>query len=94
MHEKNMKNVCKKLGFMNDFDVSVDSSKGGLSMAWKVNNVISLKSYSMNHINVNILEEYSNIQWRLIGFYEGPYARRREEYWQILKSLHGQQSGP
>lgn len=61
IHEKSMVNLRTKFGFTNGFDISMKGSKGGLSLAWKGNYLISLMNYSINHINVNIVDEENNL---------------------------------
>lgn len=79
LQEKRMESVRRKLGFNNGLDVSTEALKRGLSMAWKGNFVVSLRSYSHNHIDVDVLDEGRSLKWRFTWFYEVPYANRRED---------------
>ncbi|MBA0843769.1 hypothetical protein Goarm_000929, partial [Gossypium armourianum] len=54
------------------------SMRSGLSLGWKEDLLVSLKSYSINHIDVNIEESGGLPKWRLTGFYGAPKARGRK----------------
>lgn len=94
LHEKRIESVRRRLGFNNGLDVSAEGSKGGLSMAWKGNYVVSLRIYSHNHFDVDVLDEGRNLKWRFIGFYGILYANRRDNSWRLLNSLHDSHNGP
>ncbi|MBA0699400.1 hypothetical protein Goari_001041 [Gossypium aridum] len=57
---------------------SMGRMRGGLSLGWKGDLLVSLKSYSINHIDVNIEESGGLPKWRLTGFYGAPKARERK----------------
>lgn len=52
-----MERVQKRCGFHNGLDVSASGLRGGLSLAWNGNYLIQVRSYSNNHIDVEISEE-------------------------------------
>lgn len=67
---------------------------GGLALLWKTNHVISLRSYSLNHIDVTIVNPLLNDEWRftrLCGFYDDT---RKYKTWDLLRHLHSQSSLP
>ncbi|KAH1080052.1 hypothetical protein J1N35_019813 [Gossypium stocksii] len=66
---KKMELVRVKCGFPNGIDVSTCGSKGGLSLGWKGNNLISLRSFSTSRIDVDIQDPKLGESWRLTGFY-------------------------
>lgn len=41
----------------------------------KCNNTISFRNYSMNHIDVDVHEDESNLRWNFTEFYEASYVR-------------------
>lgn len=51
-----MESIRKCYGFPNEIDVSANGSKG-LSIGWKDNVSIQLKSFSCSHIDVKIQDE-------------------------------------
>ncbi|KAA3479129.1 reverse transcriptase [Gossypium australe] len=87
IHKKQMKRVRRSYGFHNGVEVDSDGSKGGLCMAWKENVPISARSYSRRHIDAFVDDQIHGNKWRFTGFYGSPYAREREESWNLLKSL-------
>ncbi|KAH1073741.1 hypothetical protein J1N35_026069 [Gossypium stocksii] len=64
-----MELVRVKCGFPNGIDVSACGSKGGLSLGWKCNKLISLRNFSNSHIDVDIQDPEIDESWRLTGFY-------------------------
>ncbi|KAA3478183.1 reverse transcriptase [Gossypium australe] len=89
-----MERVRRSYGFSNGLEVDPDGSKGGLCLAWKENVRISVQNFSKRHIDVRIDDQNTDQQWRLTGFYGSPYAKEREESWQLLKSLKGDDEHP
>lgn len=49
-----MELIRRVFGFPNDVDVSDVGSKGGISLGWKDDSNIQLKSFSNSHIDVLI----------------------------------------
>ncbi|XP_075640491.1 uncharacterized protein LOC142612260 [Castanea sativa] len=86
-----------------DFNVSHKSSQvpglirvnngGGLVLYWKNSVEIDIESSSVNHIDV-IVNRHSGEPWRFTGFYGEPETHRRQESWDLLRSLHGRNSLP
>lgn len=69
---------------MNGFEVSVMGTRGGLSLAWLGKVSVSFKSYSINHIDVDVCEIGTNKSWCFTAFYRAPYASGRADPWGIL----------
>lgn len=82
-----MERVRRSFGFFFSIDVSVDSTRGGLSLAWKSNFSISLQSFSSQHIDVEIKDLEINTKWLFTGFYSTLYAINRMESWNVLCGL-------
>ncbi|MBA0632475.1 hypothetical protein Godav_001205 [Gossypium davidsonii] len=72
---------------MGKANMDEDSMHGGLSLGWKGDLLVSLKSYFINHIDVNIEEGGGLPKWRLTGFYGPPKARVRKGVWDLLRRL-------
>lgn len=56
-------------GFENGIDIGAVGSRGGISLGWKGNALVSLKSFSSFHINVEIHNNECGDTWRLTGFF-------------------------
>lgn len=54
LSSKRMEMVRLKCGFENGIDVRAIGTKGGLSLGWKGNSLVQLKSFSLFHIDVEI----------------------------------------
>ncbi|GMI93033.1 hypothetical protein HRI_002972600 [Hibiscus trionum] len=70
--DSKMAGIRRKCGFSNGIDVSAIGRSGGLSMGWKSSCIVSLRSYSKNHIDVLINDDSDGLQWRCTGFYGAP----------------------
>lgn len=49
-----------------------DESRGDLSLCWKQGCLVSLLSFSMNHIDVLIEDDSDGNRWRFTGIYGFP----------------------
>ncbi|KAA3467449.1 reverse transcriptase [Gossypium australe] len=91
---KRMEKVRLKCGFENGIDVGAIGSSGDLSLGWKGNSLVNLKSFSSFHIDAEIHDNESGEVWRLTGFYGHPDGRKRNDSWNLLKCLSSDQSRP
>ncbi|KAA3472243.1 reverse transcriptase [Gossypium australe] len=82
-----MERVRRRLGFINGIEVDSDGSRGGLCLAWTGVVSVGLKSFSKRHIDVLATDQNEDHQWRFTGFYGSPYAREREDSWNLLRRL-------
>ncbi|KAA3482895.1 reverse transcriptase [Gossypium australe] len=57
---KRMEGIRRRCGFMNGIDVGAEGSRGGLCLAWKEEYIVSLKTFSKNHIDVPIEKSIVN----------------------------------
>ncbi|GMI80507.1 hypothetical protein HRI_001720000 [Hibiscus trionum] len=89
-----MARVRRQLGFSQGFDVSSNGSCGGLSLAWNREVSVSLKSFSISHIDADITVASSSLVWRFTGFYGNPVESLRRDSWNLLRSLGEDQSLP
>lgn len=72
---------------MNGIDVEVKGSRGGLSLAWKGDIAVTLRSFSKYHINVMVKEGDDKEEWRLTSFYGLPYVQDKSVSWDLLRKL-------
>ncbi|KAA3477129.1 reverse transcriptase [Gossypium australe] len=89
-----MELVRLKCGFENGSDIGAMSSKGGLSLGWKGNSLVSFKSFSSFHIDVEIQDNDCSAKWRLTRFYGNLIERDRRESWNLLRQLIGDHNIP
>ncbi|KAK5775962.1 hypothetical protein PVK06_043918 [Gossypium arboreum] len=82
-----MESVRLKYGFENGIDVGAVGSKGSLSLGWKGNSLIRLKSFSSFHIDVDVQDVECDTTWHLMGFYGNPEKKNRRESWELLRHL-------
>lgn len=87
LSSKRMEQVRRKCGFCNGIDNDNVGSKGGLSLGWKNNSLVSLKSYSKYHIDAYTHDNEIGDTWRFTGFYDNPNERFRYQSWDLLKHL-------
>ncbi|KAA3489070.1 reverse transcriptase [Gossypium australe] len=86
--------VRRQCGFFNSIDVPAEGSRGGLSLGWKGGQLVNLKSFSTNHIDVEIQEEDGKPCWRFTGFYGAPDVRNKAGTWDLLRRLGRNNSLP
>ncbi|MBA0626339.1 hypothetical protein Godav_004020, partial [Gossypium davidsonii] len=89
-----MEIVRLKCGFSNGINIGAVGSKGGLSLGWNGNDLVSIKSYSFSHIDAMILDPDNGMEWRLTGFYGCPDIRFRTVSWDLLRRLGQDQDVP
>ncbi|KAK8332045.1 hypothetical protein V6Z12_A10G114500 [Gossypium hirsutum] len=79
--------VRLQCGFENGIEIGVIGTKGWLSLRWKGNSLVRLKSFSSFHIDVEVNDNECGEVWRLTGFYGNPDSRSRNESWNLLRQL-------
>ncbi|XVE84538.1 hypothetical protein DITRI_Ditri17bG0021200 [Diplodiscus trichospermus] len=72
------------------FGVDAIGSSGGLAMFWKEDVVLTLRSFSRNYIDMEVIGNNEEEEWRLTGFYGEPNQTRRGESWNTLRLLASQ----
>ncbi|KAL0440082.1 UNVERIFIED_CONTAM: hypothetical protein Slati_2491200 [Sesamum latifolium] len=60
---------------------------GGLTLLWRKDVLVQLRSYSRNHINADVLSEDTMPNWRFTGFYKEADMVKRKEVWDRLVHL-------
>ncbi|KAA3464506.1 reverse transcriptase [Gossypium australe] len=89
-----MELVRIKCGFENGIDIGAMGSRGGLSLGWKGNALVSLLSFSAYHIDVEINDTMCEEKWRLTGFYGNPDEKGRSALRNLLRQLSNINSAP
>lgn len=79
-----IKNQC---GMNACFGVDAVGTKGGLAMMWKEEITLSLRSFSQNHIDMNVETDNESDSWRITGFYGEPVTHLRDRTWNLLSNL-------
>ena len=59
---------------------------GGLALLWSQDTDLSIKSYSLSHIDA-VVKLSDSVSWRFTRFYENPEAHKRTESWKLLCCL-------
>ena len=83
---------CRFL-FSNKFVVKRINKGGGLVLFWKQEINLTIKSYSLSHIDT-VIDGSSAHPWRLTCFYGAPETQLRENSWNLLRALKNQYSLP
>ncbi|MFQ6657301.1 hypothetical protein Gotur_027038, partial [Gossypium turneri] len=78
----------------NGIDIGAIGTKGGLSLGWKGNTLVKLKSFSSFHIDVEVHDNECGNVWRLTGFYGNPEEKCRRASWDLLSQLYQDQDMP
>ncbi|KAA3476849.1 reverse transcriptase [Gossypium australe] len=68
--------------------------RGGLCLAWKEEIIVTLRSFSKNHIDVMVKENNTNEEWRFTGFYGSPYVNNKNDSWNLLRKLGEDKTHP
>lgn len=76
-----MERVRRSVGFPNGINVTSVGSSGGLTLGWRNNVTISLRSFFAAHIDVLIDDDFDGNRWRYTSFYGAPQEKRREGSW-------------
>ena len=78
--------ISKSLGFDGLITVDAQGRSGGLALIWKEKDNVELRSFSRNHIDVEIAVE-GKVRWRLTGVYGEPDQSQRRKTWDLLRNL-------
>lgn len=82
-----MEMLWRRCGFPNGFEVGADGSKGGLYLAWKDEEKVTLKSFFVNFNDVMIADSKRKGEWYFIGFYGSLFEQQKRDSWNALRSL-------
>lgn len=84
--KKDIEVIVKKFGYFDYFVVDRIGRGGGLAILWKRTVGCKVIDFSLNHIDVHIMERL-NVSWRLTCYYGFPERDRRQEAWNFLRNL-------
>lgn len=93
VEKKEIEELVDKFGFSDFFAVDKVGQGGGLAALWKRSVNCTVVGHSNNYIDVHMLEN-SGVSWRLTCFYGLPERSRRQESWNLIKSLVKQDNIP
>nr|GMC71226.1 uncharacterized protein LOC109186215 [Ipomoea batatas] len=82
------------LGFSGLFVVDCSGHSGGLALLWWDQTMVSITSYSSNHIDAQMAIPGHPSQWRFTGFYGHPERHKRRDSWNLLEDLSSQSNLP
>lgn len=71
------------------FAVDAVGKKGGLILMWEDSLEVTVRSYSVGHIDCYVKEEGGR-RWRFTGFYGNPVTEQRKFSWDLLRKLSEQ----
>lgn len=89
-----MNKLKSQLSFDYIFSVPSRGRSGGLSVMWKKEAQLSLRTYSQNHVDFEVENIGDNLHWRITFFYGFPAEADRHKSWQLLESLNANSSLP
>uniref|UniRef100_A0A803Q7L2 CCHC-type domain-containing protein n=1 Tax=Cannabis sativa TaxID=3483 RepID=A0A803Q7L2_CANSA len=92
LKEEAMERIRIVLGYDGCFVVAAKGKSGGLALLWKDPSEVSVKSYTVSHIDA-VIENGLGFEWRFIGFYGSPDPRGRKNSWQLLERLRDLRRG-
>lgn len=90
-----MRKINEKLGYKGCFSVDYDglprSRRGGLCMMWSDTLILSLISFSMNHILSRVSGDGNKDNWYISGVYGWPETQARSRMWELMSSIKRQE---
>ncbi|XP_050116796.1 uncharacterized protein LOC126594492 [Malus sylvestris] len=82
-----MERLKSQLRFDVMFAVPSSGRSGGLCAMWKTEANLLLRSYSSNHIDLEVGGVGDDIHWRVTFFYGFPAEGDRHKSWSLLRQL-------
>ena len=93
MRAGKINSVYQNFHFENRFVVDSNGIGGGLSLFWSSKINVSIKSYSLHHINAEVHNEGGKA-WRCMRIYGHPKSSQKHHTWTLLKRLANHLSLP
>ncbi|GLT73742.1 hypothetical protein SLA2020_455790 [Shorea laevis] len=93
LDKKGMEGIRRRLGYRNCFTVDRKGQSGGLAMLWNSDISLSLLSYFMNHIDMEV-EDWEGRKWHFTGYYGHLERQHRTRSWSLLRELSRRSSLP
>lgn len=84
--KKKMEDIRLKLGFEGMIVVDPIGRNGCIAMLWRDTEKVTLRSYSQNHIDVEVCTEVET-PWRLTVIYGEHVRALRKKMWDLLRNL-------
>lgn len=84
---RHMDRLRLELNFDRSFTINSRGSSGGLCVLWKDEITLSLRSYSLNHIDFNMGDPGEVTYWCLTVFYGYYVVSDRYKSWRLFDSL-------
>lgn len=81
-----LEKIKKYLGFEGLLVIDCQGQSGGLALIWRNKKEISLRSFSKNHIDVEVSVQGWR-RFRLTGLYGEPNRAKRRETWDLIQFL-------
>lgn len=83
-------------GFPTYDGIAVDSRgrAGGVAMLWKKEVKLELRSMSLHHTDMNVVEGLGSTGWRVTSFYGWPELENRKLSWELLRLLSTNNQDP
>ena len=88
-----MEELRVRFGFDSCFGVDREGRSGRIGVLWQYSNICTIRSFSINHIDLEILDDDKGHR-RLTGFYGCPERHRRRYSWHLLRTLSAGSSLP
>lgn len=86
VHANKIEELKRKINFHGCFAVDRDGRRGGVTGLWKENFNCRITSYSLNYIDMEVIDDIKGV-WRLTGFYGFSERDRRRDSWRLLRHL-------
>ncbi|XP_042972796.1 uncharacterized protein LOC122304603 [Carya illinoinensis] len=84
---RQMERIRVRVGFECCFVVNSDGRKGGVALLWRNEIKLSIKSFSLFHIDAKISGTDGGMEWKFTGLYGHLEIEKREETWSLLRAL-------
>ncbi|KAF5450043.1 hypothetical protein F2P56_030424, partial [Juglans regia] len=82
-----LEGIRRRLRMEGCFGVDLHGRGDGLALFWKEEGMVDILNFSQRHISVWICDNQGRHQWLFTGFYGHPEASKRQEAWNVLKSI-------
>uniref|UniRef100_A0A803P3X8 Reverse transcriptase domain-containing protein n=1 Tax=Cannabis sativa TaxID=3483 RepID=A0A803P3X8_CANSA len=92
LNEAAMERIRVVLRYDGCFVVAANGKSGGLALLWKDPYEVSIKSYTVSHIDA-LVENGLGFTWRFTGFYGSPDPGGRKFSWQLMEKLRNMVNG-
>lgn len=83
---KDIEGIAEKFGYSKSFTLDKVSRGGRLVVLWKRTIVCNVVDSSLNHIDIHVMKK-SSLDWRLTCYYGYSESTRRQDAWNMLRSL-------